>query len=315
MRAFEERRYTKLLLSMLLLFFITACHPEKGHPGRPVVGITYQNLQNEFIINIQDAVRTKAEELNIELIELDAQGKAENQISQIENFIARGVDAIILNPYDKEGSSPAVTIAAREKVPIVVMNAIVSNLDKASTYVGSEDAEAGRIATNHIMELLNGKGNIAVMHGANGHSAEVQRSIGIREVIDKFPSAKIIVEQSANWDRAQALALMENWLASGREIDAVIAQNDEMALGAYKAIEAAGKQDEILLIGIDAIQDALIAVSEGAMVGTVFQDAKGQGALAVELANKLIEGETVENNYYIPFQLVTKENLEDFYHD
>ncbi len=314
MRAFEIRRYLNLLFGLLILLFITACHPE-NQPNRPVVGITYQNLQNEFIINIQDAVRSKAAELNIELIELDAQGKAENQISQIENFIARGVDAIILNPYDKEGSSPAVTIAAREKVPIVVVNAIVSNLDKASTYVGSEDAEAGRIATHYIIELLNGKGNIAVIHGANGHSAEVQRSIGIREVIDEFPSAKIIVEQSANWDRAQALALMENWLASGREIDAVIAQNDEMALGAYKAIEAAGKQDEILLIGIDAIQDALLAVAEGAMVGTVFQDAKGQGALAVELANKLIKGDTVENNYYIPFQLVTKENLADFYQE
>ena len=301
-----------LLSSILLLVFITACHPE-NQQHRPVVGITYQNLQNEFIINIQDAVRSKAEELNVELIELDAQGKAETQISQIENFIARGVDAIILNPYDKEGSSPAVTIAAREKVPIVVVNAIVSNLDKASAYVGSEDAEAGRIAANYIMELLNGQGNIAVMHGANGHSAEVQRTIGIREVIEKFPSAQIVVEQSANWDRAQALALMENWLASGREIDAVIAQNDEMALGAYKAIEAAGKQDDILLIGIDAIKDALMAVAEGEMVGTVFQDAKGQGALAVELAKKLINGEKIEPNYYIPFQLVTKENLEDFY--
>ena len=314
MRIYNSKKCVKQLLSILTLLCSIACHPDKDNPNRPVVGITYQNLQNEFIINIQDAVRRRAEELGIELIELDAQGKAENQISQVENFIARGVDAIILNPYDKEGSSPAVTIAAREKVPIVVVNAIVSNLDQASAYVGSEDAEAGRIATNYIMDLLNGQGNIAVIHGANGHSAEVQRSIGIREVIDKFPSAQIVVEQSANWDRAQALALMENWLASGREIDAVIAQNDEMALGAHKAIEAAGKQHDILLIGIDAIKDALVAVSEGGLVGTVFQDAKGQGALAVELAKKLIDGEVIENNHYIPFKLVTKENLSNFNH-
>lgn len=276
------------------------------------VGITYQNLQNEFIINIQDAVREKAKKLDIELIELDSQGKAENQISQVENFIARDVDAIILNPFDKEGSAPAVDIAVREHKPIVVLNAIVSNLEKANAYVGSEDAEAGRIAANCIMKLLNGKGNIAIIHGPNGHSAEVQRTEGIKQVLKEYPETVVVAEQTANWDRTQALNLMENWLASGRKIDAVIAQNDEMALGAYKAIEASGKQKEILVIGIDAIQDALKAVKEGKLVGTVFQDAKGQGALAVELACKLIKGEKVEHNFYIPFKLITKENLNEF---
>ena len=122
----------------------------------------------------------------------------------------------------------------------------------------------------------------------------------------------VVAEQTANWDRTQALNLMENWLASGRKIDAVIAQNDEMALGAYKAIEAAGKNKEILVIGIDAIQDALKAVIEGQLVGTVFQNAREQGGLAVELANKLIKGEVISHNHYIPFQLVTKENVDKF---
>jgi inositol transport system substrate-binding protein len=151
-----------------------------------------------------------------------------------------------------------------------------------------------------------------VIHGPNGHSAEVQRSDGIRQVLAKFPGAKIVLEQTANWDRAQALNLMENWLASGRQIDAVIAQNDEMALGAYKAIETAGKQKEIAVIGIDAIPDALKAVADGKLVGTVFQDARGQGSLAVDLAVQLVQGQTVKHDNYIPFQLVTKENLSNF---
>jgi inositol transport system substrate-binding protein len=193
-----------------------------------------------------------------------------------------------------------------------VVNAIVSNLDKANAYVGSEDAEAGRIAVQRIMDVLHGKGNIVVIHGPNGHSAEVQRSEGIRQVLAKYPDAKIVAEQTANWDRAQALNLMENWLASGRKIDAVIAQNDEMALGALKAIEAAGKQNQIAVIGIDAIPDALKAVAEGKLVGTVFQDARGQGALAVDLAVQLVEGKPVKHDNYIPFQLVTKENVTNF---
>ncbi len=302
------------LVTILLVAAFTGCSQKQSSPAqhRITIGITYQNLQNEFIINIQDAVRAEAKKLNVDLVEADGQGKAENQISQVEDFIARGVDAIILNPYDKEGSAHAVDLAVEAHKPIVVVNAIVSNLDKANAYVGSEDAEAGRIATQRIMDLLHGKGNIVVIHGPNGHSAEVQRSEGIRQVLAKYPDAKIVAEQTANWDRAQALNLMENWLASGRKIDAVIAQNDEMALGALKAIESAGKQNQIAVIGIDAIPDALKAVTDGKLVGTVFQDARGQGSLAVDLAVQLVEGKPVKHDNYIPFQLVTKENVTNF---
>jgi inositol transport system substrate-binding protein len=307
-------KYTLTLLAALLAATFTGCK-QKSNPAADnhiTIGISYQNLQNEFIINIQDAVRAEAGKLNVNLVEADGQGNAENQISQVQNFIAQGVNAIILNPYDKEGSAPVVDLAVKAHIPIVVVNALVSNLEKADAYVGSEDAEAGRIAAQRIMDVLHGKGSIAVIHGPNGHSAEVQRSDGIREVLAKYPDAKIVVEQTANWDRAQALNLMENWLASGRQIDAVIAQNDEMALGALKAIEAAGKQNQIAVIGIDAIPDALKAVAGGKMVGTVFQDAKGQGTLAVDLAAQLVQGKKVSHDNYIPFQLVTKNNVTNF---
>jgi inositol transport system substrate-binding protein len=304
----------QLTLTAILLTALAGCGQKQNPSGehRVTIGISYQNLQNEFIINIQDAVRAEAKKLNVDLVETDGQGKAENQISQTENFIARGVDAIILNPYDKEGSAHAVDLAIQAHKPIVVVNAIVSNLEKANAYVGSEDAEAGRIAAQRIMDVLHGKGNIAVIHGPNGHSAEVQRSEGIRQVLTNYSDAKIVVEQTANWDRAQALNLMENWLASGRQIDAVIAQNDEMALGALKAIESAGKQNQIAVIGIDAIPDALKAVANGRLVGTVFQDARGQGSLAVDLAVDLAKGKPVKHDNYIPFQLVTKDNLTNF---
>jgi inositol transport system substrate-binding protein len=278
------------------------------------IGITYQNLQNEFIINIQDAVRAEAKKQNVNLLESDGQGNADNQISQVQDFIARGVDAIILNPYDKEGSAHAVDLAIQAHKPIVVVNAIVSNLQKANAYVGSEDAEAGRIEAQRIMDILHGKGNVVIIHGPNGHSAEVQRSEGIKEVLTKYPDVKVVAEQTANWDRAQALNLMENWLASGQKIDAVLAQNDEMALGALKAVQAAGKQNDIAVIGIDAIPDALKAVQDGKMVGTVFQDAKGQGTMAVDMAVQLAQGKTVQHDNYIPFQLVTKTNVADFMH-
>jgi len=306
-----------ILIASVLAMAFSGCNRQQDQSAaqgkhRIVIGVSYQNLQNEFVINIQDAIRAEAKKLDVDLVEADGQGSAENQISQTEDFIARGVDAIILNPYDREGSAHAVDLAVQAHKPIVVVNATVSNLDKASAYVGSDDTEAGRIAAQRIMDVLHGKGEIAVIHGPNGHSAEVERTEGIRKELAKFPEAKIVAEQTANWDRAQALDLMENWLASGRKIDAVIAENDEMALGACKAMETTGKEKEIAVIGIDAIPDALKAVSDGRMTGTVFQDAKGQGSMAVDLAVQLVQGQTVKHDNYILFQLVTKENVASF---
>ncbi|TSA33377.1 MAG: sugar ABC transporter substrate-binding protein [Porphyromonadaceae bacterium] len=297
-------------VSLVIVIILSLCcnrHPSVQYSH--TIGVTYQNLQNEFVINIQDAMRNRAKELNVKLIEVDGQGKAENQISQVENFLALDVDAIILNPFDRYGSAPVVSIAKREGKPIVVVNAVVVNLDKADAYVGSNDQEAGRIAATYISQLLKGKGDLALIRGPNGHSAEIQRTEGILEILKGYPDLKIIFDQSGNWDRTQGLELMENWLSTGKPLQAVIAQNDEMALGAQKAIEAAGKQNDILVIGIDAIPDALRAVKDGKLCATVFQDARGQGILALELAVKLSEGKRVDHTNYIPFQLITKENL------
>lgn len=302
----------RLYLFFILIFICTGCTNNNAHKYSYTIGISYQNLQNEFVLNIQDAVRAEAKKLNVKLIEVEGQGKAENQISQVENFLALDVDAIILNPFDKYGSAPVVSIAKREGKPIVVLNAIVVNLDQANAYVGSDDTEAGRIAATHICKILNGKGNIAIIRGPNGHSAEIQRTSGIMEVLKNYPGIKVLFDQSANWDRTQGLNLMENWLSTGEVINAVIAQNDEMALGAYKAIEAAGKRDKIAVIGIDAIKDALKAVKEGKLCATVFQDARGQGATALDIAVKLIQKKKVIHSNYIPFQLVTKENIANF---
>lgn len=295
------------------LLIFSGCHRNKKAKNQITIGVSYQNFSNEFLIKMQAAIRAKAKQFQIELIELDAQGRAEQQIAHVENFVARNVDAIILNPVDVYGSAPALDIAVRDNKLIVVVNTTVSNLDKANAYVGSPDVEAGRMEALEIMRLLKGRGNIAVMQGIYGHSAEVQRTKGIREVLATFPEAKIVAEQTGNWDRSQALAVMENWLSAGSKIDAVIAENDEMAMGAAEAIFGAGKHKEILTIGIDGIRDALKAVAEGKLAATVFQDPIAQGQTAVELAHQLVKGQALKSTkHYIPFQLVTKENVHTF---
>lgn len=306
----------KVVLLALFVMIITVgvvfANGDQDSEGKLVIGVTYQNLQNEFILNIQDGIRAKASELGIKLIEQDGQGSAEKQISQVENFIIQGVDAIILNPFDKDGCAPAVNKIVDAGIPVIVVNAMVSNIEKADAYVGSEDIIAGEMEAQYVVDLLEGKGNVVIIHGPNGHSAEIQRTIGNKNILSKYPDIKILAEQTANWSRIEALTLVENWLTSGMALNAVLAQNDEMALGAYKAIEAAGKQNEILVIGIDAIPDALRSVENGELVATVFQDAKGQGSGAVEMAQKRIMGQDIPKLINIPFILVTKENLSNF---
>ena len=146
-----------------------------------------------------------------------------------------------------------------------------------------------------------------------GQSAQLKRDRGAREVLAKHPGLHLLAEQTAEWDRAKAVTLMENWLQTdGDKISAVFAQNDEMAMGALLAIEQAKKKDQIIVVGVDAIADALQAVKSGRLDATVFQDAAGQGGLAVQLAAKLARKQPVEPETYIPFQLVTKENVERF---
>lgn len=279
--------------------------------GKIKIGVLYQNLQNEYIVNLQDSIRKYAKSANVQLVESDGEGKAENQISQVENLINQKVDAIILNPADKDGSAPVVEQAVAAKIPIVTVLAVVSNEEKATAHVGSDDVEAGKIEMKHIADLLGGKGKIGIIHGPNGNSAEVNRTEGNKKVLKDFPNLKVAAEQTANWSREEALSLTENWLQS-QKLDAIVAQNDEMALGAIKALSAAGKLKDIKVIGIDAIPDALNSVKSGELSATVFQDVDSQGKMAIEVAKKAANGEKVEKDNMVPFQLVTKENLDKF---
>jgi inositol transport system substrate-binding protein len=314
----SKKRVISLSFFVVALIFcmLTSCNDKSktdaGGKKKYVIGVSYESLQSEFTINLQKALQAKAKELGVEIIEVDGMGSGEKQVGQVENFITQGVDAIILQPIEKDATVPAVEMANNAKIPIVVVNAMTANIQKANAYVGSEDVVAGRLEMEEMAKRMGGKGNIVIIHGPWGNSAEQQRTQGIKEVLKKYPDIKIVFEQTGNWDRAQGLSVMENVLSSGKVVNALISQNDEMAIGAYKAIEAAGKQKEILVSGIDAIADALTFVKEGKLACTVFQDAKGQGALSVKIAADLAAGKKYPHDNFIPFELVTKENLAEF---
>jgi inositol transport system substrate-binding protein len=275
------------------------------------VGVSLLNLSSEFIVMVNGAMEAKAKEMGVRLVVNDAQRNAERQVQQAESFIAQKVDAIILNPCEVEASSPAVDKAIAAGIPIVNVNSETKSAPTA--FVGSRDEESARIAMEYIATRLNGKGNIVMMHGFMGQAAQIKREQGARDFLAKQPGLKLLADQTAEWDRAKAMSLMENWIQSyGTNINAVFAQNDEMGMGALLALERAKLKDKVIVASVDAIADALQAVKDGRLDATVFQDARAQGGMAVETAVKIIRKEPFDKQVFIPFKLVTRDNVSQY---
>jgi inositol transport system substrate-binding protein len=307
----QTKRRQLFYVMILLTVFYSACsdrnRAEEGG-DRLVIGATMLSMQNEFIVNISDEMEKKAGELGIRLITLDAERSALKQVEQVESFIAQGVDAIILNPCEVEASSAAVRKALAANIPIINVNSATST--QPTAFIGSDDTEAGRMAMQHIAQKLEGKGNVIMIHGYMGQAAQIQREKGAKEILAQYPGLKLIAEQTGEWDRAKALSLTENWIQSyGNQIHAIFAHNDEMGMGVVKALENARMKDNVVVVSIDAIADALQAVEKGRLDATVFQNAKEQGGRAVETAAKISRGESYEKEFLVPFILITKENI------
>lgn len=276
------------------------------------VGVTFQDLSNEWIAMMKDAMEYRVQEYpQLELIINDGEGSPETQTSQVETFIAQGVDAMIINPTDANMMIPAVESAVNSGVPVVTLSSDVVE-DVGQVWVGAENSAGGALVAQWVVEQLGEQGNVAIMRGPIGAIAEIQRFEGYDEVFSQYDGIEIVFDQTANWSREESMSLMENWLQTGTQIDAVVCQNDEMALGALSAIEAAGKLDEIIVVGMDGIPDALDSIKDGKMKATGFQGAIDQAFGAVDMIAQALDGEEIGYTD-IPFELITAENVDSYY--
>ena len=300
-----------LVLALSMLLALTACSTSQKS-DKVKIGVTLMDFSTEFGIGLKDYMTAKADAMgDVELTVVDAGGDAAKQLQQVETFISQKVDAIIMQPQEQEACSPAIDTAKAAGIPIINCNSLT--ITEPDAYVGSNDSESAEIAMTYIAEQLGGKGNVLMMHGHPGQTAEVKRTEGAMDILAQNPDMTLLDEQTADWDRAEAMTLMENWIqAYGDQINAVFCQNDEMALGALNALVQAGKKDNVLVVGVDAIDDALQSVKDGKMDATVYQDCKGQAEGAIEAAYKLAKGESVEKEILIPFILVTTENVDEY---
>jgi inositol transport system substrate-binding protein len=282
------------------------------------IGVALAMFDDVFITNVRDAMTKWAStHPDVELTIVDAANDTAKQVGQVENFLAQGMDAVVILPVDTTATGPMTKAIVKAGKPLVYVNRKPENLPKGVAYVGSKSIDAGVMNMEELGKAMGGKGNLVILIGELSDEPAHGRTDGIKQVVkEQFPNIKVTREQTGHWKREPGKTIMEDWLASGQQIDGVAANNDEMALGALQAIKAAKKIGKIPVGGTDGNHDALESMDKGELNNTVFQDPFAQGGEAVNAAYLLVKKEPnpkmVDDNVWIPYQKITKENYKSF---
>ncbi|MFT3972826.1 MAG: substrate-binding domain-containing protein [Amaricoccus sp.] len=286
------------------------------------VGVTMQSFDDNFQTLLRNGLTQHATDLGVDMQVEDSQRDVGRQLSQVNNFIASGVEAIVVTLADT-AAAPAITAAAEAAhIPLVYLNLQPENvaaLPDDEAYVGSKETEAGFLGATEACRELKAAGKTEahayIMMGDLAHTAALQRTQAVKDVLATPECSFITVNdaQSAGWLRTTALDLMTNWLTAGDAFDVVFANNDEMAIGATQAMKAAGiDMKSVVVVGVDATQDGLAAMRAGDLDITVFQNARAQAAGALDAALALAKGDPVDSVVTIPFELVTPDKLDSY---
>lgn len=272
--------------------------------GTGSVGLSISTMNNPFFVTLAEGAEAKANELGVELISVDAGDDSAKQAGDIEDLISKGIKVLIVNPVDSDAVAPAVETAIGKGIKVVSVDRVVNGVE-VDCSIASDNVAGARLAAEYLVEQA-GEGAKAVeLEGVSGASATIDRGAGFHEVADE--KLNVCASQTANFNRAEGMSVMENMLQANPDVQCVFAHNDEMALG---AVEALGGKN-VLVAGFDATDDAIAAVKEGRMAATVAQKPDLMGATAVETAQKLMAGESVEKSIPVEVKLVTKDNADE----
>jgi len=272
--------------------------------GQIKIGLSVSTQNNPFFVTLKDGAEAAAKEAGATLVVVDAQDDTAKQISGIEDLIQQKVDVILVNPTDSDAVVTAVESANKANIPVITVDR-AANGGEVVAHIASDNVNGGKMAGEYILKALGDKGNLVELQGIAGTSAANDRGKGFHDAVDGKEGVKVIASQPADFDRAKGLSVMENILQGNKDIAAVFAHNDEMALGALQAIQASGQN--IMVVGFDATDDAVKAVNDGQMAATVAQKPAAIGETAVKTALQVLKGETVEKSIAVELELITKQ--------
>ncbi len=288
-----------VLVAMMALAFTPAMAEKTA-----TIGMMLSDTANQFFVTMYEAAQLKAAELGVEVIVLDAANDAAKDVSNMEDLLSRGVDAILYNPVDSDAAPAVVELANKAGVPVITIDRS-SNGGEVVSHIASDNVFGGKIAGEYIVSLLPDGGEIAEIQGQAGASAAKDRGEGFHLAVDTIENIKVVSSQIGNWDRTQALSIMENVMLANPNVKAVFCHNDVMALGVVEACQQAGRSD-IIIVGFDADKDALTAIEEGTMMATVQQLPDQMGIIGVQTAVDFLAGKIVEPMIGVEVALITK---------
>lgn len=304
------------LLASLLVFGIAACSkqgPDSAAPaaasapaaaadGQVTVGLAVSTLNNPFFVSLRKGAEDEAQKDGIKLITVDAQDDPAKQQASVEDLIQKKVSVILINPTDSAAVANVVKEATGKGIKVVSLDRSVNGAE-VSAHIASDNVAGGKMAGEFLLQKLGGKGRIVELEGIAGSSAARERGEGFHKVVDGKADVKLLAKQPADFDRAKGLSVMENIIQGNKDIQGVFAHNDEMALGALKAIQAAGLKN-VVVVGFDATADAVAAVKAGTLAATVQQQPELIGQYGIQTAKKLAAGQSVDKFIPVPLNLI-----------
>ena len=297
-----------LLLAVTMMFALGGCNAitidgegelSGENSGSGAVGFSVSTLNNPFFVSLSEGAKAEAEKQGVKLVVVDAGDDAAKQTNDIEDLISRNVSVLIVNPVDSDAVAPAVQNAVSKGIKVISVDRVVNGVE-VDCQIASDNAAGAKMATEYLVELIGEGAKAAELEGVPGASATIDRGAGFHEAADA--ALDVVASQTANFNRAEGMNVMENILQSCPEVKGVFAHNDEMALGAVEAVLASGK--DIKIVGFDATDDAVAAVKSEKMAATVAQKPELMGETAVQTAMRLINGETVEKSLPVEVELI-----------
>ncbi len=303
------KKITGMFLILCMAFGLAGCNAitidgegeAMESAGNGSIGLSVSTLNNPFFVSLAEGAKAAADEKGVSLAIADAGDDSAKQQNDIEDLISKNVSVLIVNPVDSDAVAPAVQNAISQGIKVISVDRVVNGVD-VHCQIASDNVAGARMATEYLMEQIGEGAKVAELQGVPGASATIDRGAGFHEAADE--TLNVVASQSANFDRAEGMAVMENVLQSDGSIQGVFAHNDEMALGALQAIAATGK--DIKVVGFDATDDAVNEVQSGRMLATVAQKPELMGETAILTAIRLIAGEEVEKSLPVEVELITK---------
>ncbi|QEZ91215.1 MULTISPECIES: ribose ABC transporter substrate-binding protein RbsB [Proteus] len=267
------------------------------------IALVISTLNNPFFVTMKDSAQKEANRLGYDLVVLDSMDNPAKELANVQDLTVKGTRLMLINPTDSDAVGNAVILANKAKIPVITLDR-VANKGEVVSHVASDNRLGGKMAGDYIAEKVANDAKVIQLEGITGTSASRERGEGFKQAVDAH-KLNILASQPADFDRTKGLNVMQNLLTAYPAVQAVFAQNDEMALGALRALQTAGRTD-VLVIGFDGTDDGIKAVNRGMLGATIAQRPDQIGIIGIQTADKILKGEKVDATIPVELELVIK---------